>query len=167
MEILEDEFLRRHQRADASYPSVPKAGSRPAGFVRRAIAYLIDSLILFSLFLVLIFSGIAGLRFSGGFDTFYYSGTGELFFLGYFFLYTGYYTFFHAYGGQTPAKMIMRIKVLKKDGEVPSYLHSLVRTFGFFLSHLFFGFGFFLTLIERRKRALHDLLTGTEVVLSE
>ncbi len=166
MELLETDGLYR-QGPPKSAVRPESCPIRPAGFIRRAIAYVIDTMIVFSLFLGFIFSGFMGLRFSGGIDSFYYSGTGEIVFLSYLFLYIGYFTFFHAFGGQTPAKMIMRIKVVTKTGQPPSYFRSLIRTFGFFLSHLFFGFGFLLTLIDRKKRALHDLLIGTEVILSD
>lgn len=139
---------------------------RPAGFTRRAISYCMDSFIILILFLVLIFSGVMGMRFSGGMDAFFYTGSGDIFILSFLFIYTGYFTFFHAYEGQTPAKMIMRIKVVTREGASPSFVHALIRTVCFFLSHLFFGFGFLLTLLEPKKRALHDLLTGTQVVLS-
>lgn len=139
---------------------------QPAGFIRRFIAYVIDTCILFTLGLLFIFSGITGLRLSTGIDSFYYEGTGSIFLLSVLFIYIGYFTFFHAHDGQTPAKMIMRIKVVTRQGKAPSLFKAFIRTLGFFLSHLFFGFGFLLILIGHKKRALHDLFTGTQVVLS-
>ncbi|MFQ5588784.1 MAG: RDD family protein [Nitrospiria bacterium] len=152
---------------ESPYRRAPATLPRPAGFIRRAVAHVIDGMILFTLFLCFIFFGWMGLSTSQGIDSLYYSGSGEIIFLAYGFLYVGYYTFFHAFGGQTPAKMILRIRVVNRAGESPSYPHALMRTFGFFLSHLFFGFGFFLALVDRKKRALHDLLVKTEVTLSD
>ncbi len=141
-------------------------GMQPAGFIRRVIAYIIDTCILFTLVLFFIFSGLMGVHLSTGIDSFYYEGSGAIFLLSVLFLYMGYFTFFHAHAGQTPAKMIMRIKVVTHQGKIPSHFQALVRTFGFFLSHLFFGFGFLLTLIGHQKRALHDLFSSTQVILS-
>jgi len=139
---------------------------RPAGFIRRAIAYSMDMAIIFFLFLFFIYWGLMGMHLSGGLDLFFNSTTEGIFPLSFVFLYTGYFAFFHAYGGQTPAKMIMRIMVVNKKGLPPSYFRALMRSFGLFFSHLFFGFGFFMVIIEPKKRALHDLLTGTQVMLS-
>ncbi len=140
--------------------------TRPAGFIRRAIAHSIDLGIIFVLFLIFIYWGAMGMQSSGDIDLTLLSSTGNLLILSSVFLYTGYFTFFHAYGGQTPAKMILRIIVLDKDGLPPSHLRALMRSLGLSLSHLFFGLGFLLAIIEPKKRALHDLLTGTQVMLA-
>ncbi|MEC4678500.1 MAG: RDD family protein [Nitrospirota bacterium] len=155
----------------AAYPSYAKHSNainetRPAGFIRRAIAYSIDLGIIFILFLVFIYWGAMGMQSSGSIDLILLSSTGNLLVLSFVFLYTGYFTFFHAYGGQTPAKMVLRIIVVDKDGLPPSHLRALMRSLGLSLSHLFFGLGFLLAIIEPKKRALHDLLTGTHVILA-
>lgn len=138
----------------------------PAGFIRRAIAYLIDSAIIGGLYLFLLFAGLMGIRYSSGLDSVYFSGSGTVAMSAMAFLYTGYFTFFHSNGGQTPAKRILRIKVISGNGTELSLLHALIRTFGYLASFLFFGAGFLLTAIDGRKRALHDLLTYTQVVLT-
>lgn len=148
--------------ADASQDSVK---ARPAGFMRRVISYSIDLFIIFVLLLIFIYWGAMGMQLSWDSDFLLASTTGNLFVLSFVFLYTGYFTFFHACGGQTPAKMILRIMVVDKNGLPPSHFRSLMRSLGLFLSHLFFGFGFLLVMIGSKKRALHDLLTGTHVML--
>ncbi len=156
----------------AAYPSYARHSdaineTRPAGFIRRAIAYSIDLGIIFILFLVFIYWGAMGMQSSGSIDLILLSSTGNLLVLSFVFLYTGYFTFFHAYGGQTPAKMVLRIIVVnKKNGLPPSHLRALTRSLSLSLSHLFFGLGFLLAIIEPKKRALHDLLTGTQVILA-
>lgn len=158
--------VRRHsfyaKDADASRDSVK---ARPAGFMRRVISYSIDLSIIFVLFLIFIYWGAMGMQLSWDSDFLLASAMGNLFVLSFVFLYTGYFTFFHAYGGQTPAKMILRIIVVDKNGLPPSHFHSLMRSLCLFLSHLFFGFGFLLVMIGPKKRALHDFLTGTHVML--
>jgi uncharacterized RDD family membrane protein YckC len=149
-------------------PLMKKVIPRPAGFLRRAIAFCIDLLIISGLYLVLVLIGIMGMRFSveGG-DLIAFSRGLAPFFSGGFFLFVGYFTFFHAYDGQTPAKMVLRIRVVTMDGSRLSPLHSALRTTGYFLSGpLSSGIGFLISLVGGRKRALHDLLTDSQVVLS-
>jgi len=140
--------------------------SPPAGFIRRAIAYGIDSAIIAGLYFLLLFVGLAGIRSASGVDSLYFSGSGRIAMAAMSFLYIAYFTFFHANGGQTPAKRILRIKVISANGSDLSLLHALLRTFGYALSFLFLGAGFFLAAIEGQKRALHDLLAYTRVVLA-
>lgn len=171
MEIMSPQPLEQgealhRKRTDFPYRSRAVIAIRPAGFIRRAIAYLFDLLVIFTAFFLFIYSGMMGMRFSGGMDLFLDSGTHGIFILSFLFLYTGYFSFFHAYGGQTPAKMIMRIIVVNKNGLPPSHFRALMRGLSLFLSHLFFGVGFLLVIIEPKKRALHDLLTGTQVMLA-
>lgn len=148
------------------------AAAQPAGFLRRAVAFLIDFFIIEMLYLVLLVAGFFAVRMSTGGEGLLLSEEGSLtplvapFVAAWFCLFLGYFTFFHAYGGQTPAKMLIRIKVVT-SGAVPlSPFRALVRSFGYFLSSFFFGFGFFIALFEKKKRAMHDLLTRTEVILA-
>ncbi len=149
-------------------PLMKKAIPRPAGFLRRAIAFCIDLLIISGLYLMLVLVGIMSIRFTeDAGDLLALSRGLAPFFSGGFFLFVGYFTFFHTYDGQTPAKMILRIKVVTMDGKRLTPFHSALRTAGYFLSGpLSFGFGFLISIVERRKRALHDLLTASQVVLS-
>lgn len=141
----------------------------PAGFIRRAIAFILDFMILGFLYLILALAGFWGLRLSNPVLS---PSQPPLplavpFAVAWVFLYFGYFTFFHANSGQTPAKMIIRIKVVSAEGEGRlSVGRSLFRSFCYFLSSLFFGFGFFLAAFEKQKRGLHDLLADTRVILS-
>jgi uncharacterized RDD family membrane protein YckC len=78
---------------------------------------------------------------------------------------------FHFAHGQTPAKSIMRLRVVDRNGEKPNAATALVRglVLSFFLLLLsFFPFLFFLPLLyaflNPQRRALHDLVAGTYVV---
>jgi uncharacterized RDD family membrane protein YckC len=149
----------------------PKTVLQPAGFIRRAVAFLIDLFIIEALYLLLIGMGMWGMQLSGGRGGLFSSDSLLAFSLipfiaVWFFLYIAYFTFFHFYDGQTPAKMIIRIKVINSAGNPLSFPQALVRSIGYFLSGFFFGFGFFLSIFERKKRALHDLLVGSDVILS-
>lgn len=139
--------------------------AKPAGFTRRTIAYMIDAVIIVFLFQFFLLAGKMGTLLSSG-EGIGLSGLGGTLFSSLLFITIGYFTFFHTHCGQTPAKMIMRIKVVTGDLETPSPLKAFIRTLGYFVSGLFFGLGFFITIFESKKRALHDLLTGTQVILS-
>jgi uncharacterized RDD family membrane protein YckC len=163
-----------------SSPALPLPGEKPedaavaqsAGFLRRAIAFLIDFFIIEILYLSVLIAGFLAIHFSTGEEGLLLSDEGSLtplvapFIAAWFCLFLGYFTYFHAHGGQTPAKMLIRIRVVAAGGIPLSPFRALVRSFGYFLSSFFFGFGFFISIFERKKRALHDLLARTEVVLS-
>lgn len=148
------------------------AAVQPAGFLRRVVAFLIDFFIIEILYLALLAAGFLGIRYSTGGEGLFLTEGGSLtpwvapFIAAWFCLFLGYFTFFHAHGGQTPAKMLIRIKVVASGDAPLSPFRALVRSFGYFLSSFFFGFGFLMTIFNRKKRALHDLLTRTEVVLA-
>ena len=144
---------------------------QPAGFIRRAIAFIIDFFIVEFLYLFLIIMGLLGMQFSRGGGDLFFSESAPFslaipFIAVWFFLFIGYFTFFHSYDGQTPAKMIIRIKVVTETGTPLSLPRALVRSFGYFISGFFFGFGFLFSIFEKKKRALHDLLARSYVVLS-
>jgi len=144
-----------------------KDAARPAGFLRRALAYTIDAAIVLLLLQIFLLVGLFGQRLSGGgIEDLDLSVLGIGLLNNFLFIAVGYFTFFHTHCGQTPAKMILRIQVVNKELQHPSPLQAFVRTLCYFTSGLFLGLGFFITLFEGKKRALHDLLTGTQVILS-
>jgi uncharacterized RDD family membrane protein YckC len=139
-----------------------------AGFVRRALAFMIDLVLLHFLYFILFLVGVSGIQLSGGdflFSSASLMGQAAPFVAAWFLLFIGYFTFFHAVEGQTPAKKILRIKVVNDKGMLLPHWVVLLRSCGYFLSFLFFGFGFLMALFGK-KRGLHDRLTGAYVVLS-
>lgn len=142
----------------------------PAGFIRRAIAFAIDFVIIEFLYLILIGVGFLGVHQARSGDFFpsepILASLAAPFIAVWFFLFVAYFTFFHFFDGQTPAKMILRIKVVSEAGEPLSFPRAAVRSLGYFASGFFFGFGFFFSIFERKKRALHDFLVRSYVVLA-
>lgn len=66
--------------------------------------------------------------------------------------------------GQTPGKKLARIRVVDATTlENASYWKLTLRFIGYFLS-LISVIGFFIGLLRKDKRALHDLLSGTAVI---
>jgi len=142
-----------------------------AGFLIRGMAFFVDLVILNFLFLVLVLVGNFAMKI-GLKGLHLESSSDELirFLLGiypsvWFFLFFTYFTFFMAYGGQTPAKMLLRIKVLTKDQQPLTGWKAVLRTIGYFISgFLLLGLGFLVMIFHPQKRALHDLIAGTTVM---
>ena len=74
-----------------------------------------------------------------------------------------YFTYFHHTLGQTPGKIMMKIKVVRLDGSGLGYCRALLRSFGYVLSGLFFLTGFFWIVADRSKQGWHDKIANTYV----
>jgi uncharacterized RDD family membrane protein YckC len=69
-----------------------------------------------------------------------------------------------AMSGRTLGMATVGLRAVRRDGQDLDGRHALLRVLVFPLSFLLFGFGFVLILINRDRRALHDLIAGTAVV---
>jgi uncharacterized RDD family membrane protein YckC len=129
--------------------------ARPAGFWIRAVAALID----FAVFgLVYLSFRLIGARIVGpdveSFATFRAFFT--LVFAG------AYTTVLHALGGQTIGKLIVGVRVVVGDRELPPLGTAFLRHLAYFASAIL-GLGFAMAALRVDKRALHDLIAGTRV----
>ena len=141
---------------------------RKAGFWRRAVAFLVDLAIV----LTLVASGgmLAALAVRvGG----WLSSTPEValewleesarrFLL--VLIDLCYFTLFVGCRGQTPGKMLFRLRIIRVTGEEVGYGRACVRWIGQILSVLPLGIGFLMIAFSRKKQGLHDKLAGTYVV---
>lgn len=76
-----------------------------------------------------------------------------------------YGVFFIGYCGQTPGKMVLRIKVIRTCGAEISYGRAFLREVpGKFLSGLILGIGYLMVAFDDRKQGLHDRIADTYVV---
>jgi uncharacterized RDD family membrane protein YckC len=75
-----------------------------------------------------------------------------------------YISWFTHYGGQTPGKMLLGIRIVSVDGSEPSWGQALLRPAGYLISWLPLGVGYVMAIFPPAKRALHDWLTGTKVI---
>jgi uncharacterized RDD family membrane protein YckC len=75
-----------------------------------------------------------------------------------------YFTVFVGSCGQTPGKMLFRLKVVRVDGREMTYGRALLRSLCWMPSLLLFGLGFLMIACTRQKRALHDMLADTSVI---
>jgi len=68
--------------------------------------------------------------------------------------------------GQTPGKMILKIKVVKiRTSETSSYTNAFLReVIGKFISTLVVGLGYFWVIWDKNKQAWHDKIAETVVI---
>jgi hypothetical protein len=79
----------------------------------------------------------------------------------------GYFTLFEAfYGGRTPGKRILKIRVLQQSGRPIGLFESMARNFVRFVDALpgFYGVGLVCIFITRKQQRLGDLVAGTLVI---
>lgn len=139
---------------------------RPGGVIRRTVAFLFDQLILggawllFSCWTVLLYLSVTrwprdllSLVALGGL-------LGGLALL----LRAIYWIVFVGGCGQTPGKMILGLRVVRRDGRPVRYGRAAWRWIGTGFAALPLGLGFVGMLVTREKRGLHDWLAGTRVV---
>lgn len=75
-----------------------------------------------------------------------------------------YFTIFVGWCGQTPGKMLFRLKVIRVDDQEMTYGTAWLRSLCWILSLLLFGIGLLMIAFTRQKRGLHDILAGTYVI---
>ena len=146
-----------------------------ASFGRRAVANIIDVIILalaiyLPLFVIGFFIGISGssnnINNSQGPTGFILSIIQQLITIGANILYPLY---FIGSRGQTPGKMIVKIKVLRLDQkEPPGYTTAFLREIvGKILSSMVFALGYFWMLWDDKKQTWHDKIASTIAVKAE
>ena len=72
--------------------------------------------------------------------------------------------FMRLFNGQTLGKILLKLRVVKKNGKRISILDAIMRNvFGYTISGMFL-LGYFWALLDREKQTWHDKLAGTVVV---
>ena len=66
--------------------------------------------------------------------------------------------------GATPGMALLGLRVVRRDGSPVRVGRAVVRALVLSLNAALFGLGFLLILVQRQRRALHDLVAGTVVV---
>jgi predicted flap endonuclease-1-like 5' DNA nuclease/uncharacterized RDD family membrane protein YckC len=77
-----------------------------------------------------------------------------------------YFIFLATAGGQTIGKYVMGVRVVRLDGKPMSYWDGTLRWFGYLASLLPLGLGFFWVVIDDRRRGFHDKIARTCVIYS-
>ena len=149
---------RVHRWFRRTRPADPGFG----GLASRGVALVIDAGLAQAAYLVL--AATVGLVFglAGGLDPGWLAGS--LAGGGWFLVVAAYFAGFWSVTGQTPGLRLLRLRVLTRSGEPPSFLRGLLRFAGLILAIIPLGAGFLPALFDRRRRALPDYLARTTVV---
>lgn len=132
-----------------------------AGFWLRFVALIIDG---FLVFLLQVIFGM--LLMLTGSDGFHPNSSVALLIQGFStILSIFYWIFFTGYCGQTPGKMLLRIQVVRADGEHIGYGKAFYReVIGKFISGIIFCIGYLMAAFDDQKQALHDRMAKTYVI---
>jgi len=130
---------------------------------RRFAAWIIDAIILGALFPVifLITYYVYYETSPGRYLDFEPLGTGIFYWLCFGIIY---FIGFWAWRGQTPGKMILKIKIVKSDGSPIDIGRAILRYIGYLVSTVIAFIGHFIIIWDRKKQGLHDKIAGTYVV---
>ncbi len=132
----------------------------PAGFLARWAAYIYDAvrLALLNLPIVIFYT----IFFDSGLEEEPDRASDIL----YLILTVGYYSYFHGGVNQaTPGKRRLGIYVVRTDGSRIGYGRSIWRSFCHIFNFLTFGIGYLMAAFTKDKRALHDYIAGTRVIV--
>ena len=134
-----------------------------AGAVTRFAAYSIDMLVTTAVFALGLAAISWGVRVVTGHDVSWNRSNAvvAVIYVAWQFLYFGYCW---AAGGKTPGMALLGVRVVRADGTEIDPWRGVVRALAFPLSIIVFGLGFAGILLQRERRALHDLIAGTAVV---
>lgn len=134
------------------------------------MAFLIDMVILYFIFLVLFFIEFMALH-TGSVSRFPRVSLTEMmenFVMPYYIVtllvYMLYFTYFHGITGQTPGKMILGLMVVQTTGEKMTLGIAFLRWVGYILSSLFLYLGFIWIAFDGKKQGWHDKIAGTVVI---
>ena len=155
----------------------------PAGLLRRLAALLYDALLIIA---ILFIAALPLPLVEELVRTFWWARTLEqLYLLTAWFLFFGW---FWTHGGQTVGMKAWRMKLLRENGDKPSWRDALIRfivssgcfyfllvlfglgvlsgKFAFILAGIVFGLAFLWILIDRKGCAWHDRLSRTRLVIA-
>lgn len=142
---------------------VPRTSQHYAGFWIRFVAKIVDNLLLMAVGMM--FGVVVGVAAGA-------TGSEGLMIAAQLFLYflnmaigAVYTTFFLGRYGATPGKMILKIRVVRSDGTPLTYQRALGRYFAEMLSSLVLCIGYIMAAFDVERRALHDYLCDTRVVM--
>ena len=160
-----DPYAAPRARVESESTFTPGTDVVPAGFVRRFAAMFLDQLILGAGFFMLMM--IAGVVVAIVGDASGEPGTAAVLLIyGAGFVASALYfaTQESSSAQASLGKRALGIKVVDRDGRPLSFAHALGRWFSIAVSYLTVYIGFLMAAFPPRKAALHDLVSGTQVV---
>lgn len=159
----EELVINKRYRARYIPPEEESITYNLAGFISRAVAFLIDMIIVSTLALITV--GI-GVYLTNGIT----SDTSDLlnvlvplYFL-LFFLASTYFIFLQGFTGTTIGKMLLGLKLINYNGNTIGFWEAFVRWIGYYVSAVFLFVGFIWSLFDSNSQTWHDKIAGTYVV---
>jgi len=129
-----------------------------AGLVERAVASLIDSLLLILLLIIIL---VAMTHLAGGMPAQLVQFVSLAAPVAY------HWYFWTRRDGQTPGKFALGIRVIKSDGTALSDTDAVIRAIGYKVSAMPFGLGYAWALLDKNNQTWHDKLARTVVVRND
>jgi uncharacterized RDD family membrane protein YckC len=161
----DEDFLTAFEATPQVTPTTSPAWPSP---LIRILAMGIDLLILFVVILLFLLAGEAALAPAGARHLLPTPETllnlAIPYFLILFSVFFGYFTLFHFLTGQTPGKMLLRLRVEAESGAPLAFSQAFLRSTGGLFSLLLLGLGFLAIFLDDRRRGWNDRLAGTLVV---
>ncbi len=133
----------------------------PAHFIKRVLAYLVDTLIAWCVFVFTAWTSFAlsGFELKALVDTHSPIEIITPLLLFYFVLHLGYFLIQETTWHSTLGKSLFKIRIQNQ-----SSFATLARVFCFLLSLIPFGVGLFWYFFDKKKRCWHDVVTNSETV---
>lgn len=159
---------------DLDLRPTPGPDPRPAGFVRRSLATLVDMVVFLGLSAALVWPAVRGVDWavaSEGVDRLarevsdprhveHMAAAIGMWIA----LWWGYFAVGWGLWGATPGKWLLGLRVYDHAGRCPiGFSRSMLRLVAYTVSSMTFGIGHMLVLVRADRRALHDILAGTRV----
>ena len=77
-----------------------------------------------------------------------------------------FYVYFWQKFGQTLGMKTWRLQMIDSEtGQLASYKKCVIRSFSAIISLLVFGFGYWFKLFHPQQKMLHDIMSGTQLIL--
>jgi len=86
--------------------------------------------------------------------------------LGLYLALAGFYLGFWRSRSATLGMQTWRLKIISLEGNKPSWRQLLLRVLAGTASFMFFGIGFFYSIIDKENRTLHDMVSKTRIVVT-
>jgi uncharacterized RDD family membrane protein YckC len=137
---------------------MPQETLPPPGLLRRLAAVLYDSLLMVATALFLPFTGGEAI------DPQHHRALEWIYRAVLALLVVGFFGIFWTRGGQTLGMATWRLSVEREDGRALTWADTVRRLAAAVLSWLALGLGWLWILVDPRRRAWHDRLSGTRVV---
>lgn len=140
----------------------PAPGVNYASPGARLVAYIVDGICMFVVFILLTI--VLGALVATG------SGTGRgtavlLYLLVVFIVSIAYFPWFWSHGGATPGMQMLHIRVVREqDGGPVSGGSAILRLIGYWINSIVFYIGFIWILIDSHRQGWHDKIAGTVVI---